>query len=84
MCLVFDEVPSNLSEVYWKYTLVDIKMKLKLYLGQQQSIAVQYYESLMLVAGQIFGDSKSSPPPASKKVAKTKSEIQTGFAEIFG
>lgn len=86
---MFKQVPSNLSEVFWQYTLYDIKMSLKLYLGQEQSRAVQYYESLLEVAGHIFGSEKSgsSKPrvaPEDQKTASTKKEIMAGMTEIFG
>lgn len=86
---MFQRVPSNLSEVFWLYTLADIKMSLKLYLGQEQSRAVQYYESLLEVAGHIFGSKKSSGGTQSvstenRKTASTTKEIMAGMTEIFG
>tara|TARA_R110002074_G_scaffold399908_1_gene594104 strand:+ start:661 stop:939 length:279 start_codon:yes stop_codon:yes gene_type:complete len=86
ICLVFKTTPSNLSEVFWQYTLEDIKMSLRLYLGERQSEAVQYYESLLLVAGKLFGseDKGSRAPPENTKVASTKAEIMAGMTEIFG
>ncbi len=83
---MFKTVPSKCSEVFWQYTLEDIKVSLGLYLGQKQSEAVQNYESLLLVAGKLFGeeDKGRKAPPKNQKVAKTKAEIMAGMTEIFG
>lgn len=66
----------------------DIKVKLKLYLGEKQSDAVQTYESLILVAGQLFGDKKKAKAPRAedpdKEVVSTKGEIAAKMKEIFG
>lgn len=78
---------SNRREVFWKYTLKDIKVQLKLYLGEKQSEAIQTYESLILVAGQIFGDGKkgkSRPQKGDRDTAQTKGEIAAKMKEIFG
>lgn len=87
MCLVFDCVPSNQREVFWKYTLNDIRVRLKLYLGEKQSEALQTYESLVLVAGQLFGDGKKSKSKASsenEEVVSTKEGIAAKMKELFG
>lgn len=62
----------------------DIKVKLRLYLGEKHSEAVQTYESLALIAGEIFGGKKNKPSGGNKKVAQTEAEIMAGMQEIFG
>lgn len=58
-----------------------------MYLGLKQSEAVQYYESLALIAGEVFGDGKKKKTQVSaehRKVASTKAEIIAGMQEMFG
>lgn len=84
---MFDCAPSNRREVFWKYTLNDIKVRLKLYLGEKQSEALQTYESLVLVASQLFGDSKKKPKAKnsdSHETVSTKAGIEAKMKEIFG
>lgn len=70
--------------MFWKYTLNDIRVKLRLYLGEKQSEAVQNYESLALVASEIFGGKKGARPQGDRKVAQTEAEIMAGMKDIFG
>lgn len=70
--------------MFWKYTLNDIRVKLRLYLGEKQSEAVQNYESLALIASEIFGGKKGTTPKGGLKVAQTEAEIMAGMKDIFG
>lgn len=74
-------MPSSVNKIYWKYTRSDIKVKLRLYLGQKQAEAVQQYENLALIANQLFGDGKKH---SENVVPKTEAEMVAAFGAVFG
>jgi len=80
--LVFDCVPSNILQVYWKNTLNDIKVKLRLYLGQRQAEIVQDLQNMSIVASRLFGGEKSDKGDAIKP--QTKAEMENAFKSVFG
>lgn len=81
---MFDCVPSNLPELYWKYTRNDFKVKLRLYLGCSQARIVQDYQSLAKVVSEAFGGSTQSKVDENTLVPKTKEEMQAAFKGVFG
>lgn len=86
LCLVFDLVPSQLPRMYWQYSLNDIKVKLKLYLGRQQALIMQQYDTLALLINQAFGSSSSSGKPGNpptERTVGTFDEMKTAIASIF-
>jgi len=85
--LAFDCLPSNLQEVYWSFTLEDLKVKLRLYVGERQASILQEFQSLSLVAAQaVGGNSKGSKSNSNHDVVvpKTAQEMQGAFMSVFG
>ena len=84
ICLVFDVVPSELRKLYWKYTLNDIKVRLKLYLGREQALILQSYDTMALLINQAFGgtSTKEASPP-KEQAAGTLAEMTKSFAGMF-
>lgn len=77
-------MPSNLPTLYWKYSFNDVKTKLKLYLGREQALVIQSYDTLALLVEQAFGDGKPSTPEPAVRVASTLTEMQAAFGSMFG
>lgn len=63
----------------WKYSYKDIKFKVKLRLGYEQSKFFQDLQTLTIIANNIFGTGKKKVDPP-----KTKSEAVAKFAAMFG
>lgn len=85
--VAFDCVPSNLQKVYWKFTRNDIRVKLRLYLGERQAHILQDYQSLALIVSQALGGSKAKGGRSSsedKEVPRTKQEMEAAFKSVFG
>lgn len=87
---MFDCVPSDIQEVYWKYTHNDIKVKLRLHLGKEQAHIAQDFQTIALIVSQAFGDGKK-PKGSSKSGSKpdvfepsTAEEMRTAFNSVFG
>lgn len=82
---MFDCLPSDIRQVYWKCTRNDLKVKLRLYLGQQQAHIVQSHEVLATVVSQAFGGGKSRKAPEDEAPApKTQVEMHNAFKDVFG
>lgn len=78
---MFDCVPSSLPEVYWRFTRNDLKVKLRLFLGERQARILQDYQNLALVASQALGGSKKGD--TDSEIPKTKEQIQAAFRSVF-
>ena len=76
---MFDSIPSDLDQIYWRCTLNDIKVKLRLYLGSRQASFYQDFQTIAMIVSQAFGGKK-------KDVAKpqTVDELKSAFGSIFG
>lgn len=83
---MFDCPPSNLPEVYWKFTRNDLKVKLRLYLGERQAQILQNYQSLGLVVSQALGGSKGKQDKfhTDAEVPRTKEEMLQAFKSVLG
>lgn len=77
---MFDSVPSDLDEIYWRCTLKDIRVKLRLYLGHQQALIVQNFQSMSIIVSQAFGGKKKDKPVEPK----SKAELELAFRSVFG
>lgn len=77
---MFDSVPSDLDEIYWRCTLKDIRVKLRLYLGHQQALIVQNFQSMATIVAQAFGNKKKDKPAEPKN----KAELELAFRSVFG
>lgn len=80
MCLVFDTVPSELNTIYWRNTLKDIRVRLRLHMGQQQALIIQNFQTLATIVSQAFGAKKE------KKAVEpqTQAELEASFRSVFG
>ena len=80
MVVVFDTIPSELNQIYWRCTLNDIRVKLRLYIGHEQSLIFQQYQTMALILSQAFGGEKKN-----KDVVKpaTKDELEMAFRSVF-
>lgn len=76
-------MPSELEPLFWRYTHQDLTTRLRLFLGEKQAEAIQAYQSLALVAGQIFGSEKKGSKPEAE-VPQTAAELQVAFNAVFG
>lgn len=81
--MVYQTAPSVVSEVYWKYTLNDIRVAIRLHLGRQQALIVQDFDTMATLLSQAFGGKKSKKGGA-KKVAKSKADMQQAMKGMFG
>ena len=79
---MFDSIPSELDEIYWRCTLNDIKVKLRLHLSRQQALIYQDYQTLALIVGQAFGSSGKSKANVQKP--GTVEELKAAFGSVFG
>jgi hypothetical protein len=66
--------------VFWDVTLNDIKVKVKLYIGQQQAQIVQQFQTLEKVVSLAFGPGEKEKP----KEVQSKDELKTKFSAVFG
>jgi hypothetical protein len=73
--------------LYWQYSLADIRVKLKLHLGQQQALIMQQYDTMALLLNQAFGNGggaqTSKSPTTTERSAGTLDEMKAAFAGIF-
>lgn len=84
-CLAFDTVPSDLQKVFWKITRNDLKVKLRLYLGERYAQALQDYQTLAIVASNALGGGKKSTNDFSEEdIPKTRLEAEMAFKSVFG
>lgn len=79
--LVFDSIPSDLDQIYWRCTLNDIKVKLRLYLSSRQAAFVQDYQTIALIVGQAFGSKKNKVDAVKPQTAE---ELKAAFGSVFG
>ena len=77
---MFDSVPSDLIEIYWRCSIKDIRVKLRLYLGHQQALIVQNFQSMATIVSQAFGGKKKDKPVEPKSQA----ELELAFRSVFG
>jgi len=83
--MVFDCVPSDIRQVYWQYTQNDLRVRIRLYLGQRQAGIVQSYQTLAKVAGDLFSDNKRpSADTGNADIPKTRDEAIAQFSSVFG
>ncbi len=78
---MFDSVPSDIDEIYWRCSLKDIRVKLRLYLGHQQALIVQNFQSLATIVSQAFGGKKKNDDVV---VPQSKDELEIAFRSVFG
>lgn len=87
---MFDCVPSDIQEVYWKYTQNDIKVKLRLHLANEQAHITQDFQTIALIVSQAFGDGKKSKGTkgggrqSDAFEPTTAEEMRTAFKNVFG
>jgi len=79
---VFATIPSELDEIYWRCTVKDIKVKMRLYLGRHQALIVQDFQNLATIVSQAFGGKKSSADNAVKP--QSADELKAAFGSVFG
>lgn len=82
--MVFDALPSTLIEVYWKYTLNDIRVATRLHLGRQQALIVQDFDTMATLLSQAFGGKKGKKKGGQMAKAKSKAEMQNALKGLFG
>lgn len=78
---MFDSVPSELDQIYWRFTLNDIKVKLRLHLGHQQALVIQEYQTIAMIVGQAFGGKKNKSNVVKPETAE---ELNAAFGSVFG
>jgi hypothetical protein len=58
---------------------------LRVFLGNKHAEAVQGYQSIALVAGQMFGsDNDNEVDDANVKKPQTRMEMESAFSTVFG
>jgi hypothetical protein len=70
-----------LPEVYWKYTLNDIRVATRLYLGRQQALIVQDFDTMAILLSQAFGSKKKS---GKVNKVKSKAGMQQALKGLLG
>lgn len=85
LCWAFQTVPSRLPQVYWAYTLKDLKFKLRVAAGEALASHNQTFEALAKVVTQALGGgtSKSKSPPDATEV-QSKDQMLRAFNSVFG
>jgi hypothetical protein len=78
--VVFDAIPSELPQIYWRCSLNDIRVKLRLYIGYEQSQVFQQFQTMALLLSQAFGGKKKDKEVAQPK---TKDELELAFRSVF-
>jgi len=78
--LVFSVVPSETTEIYWRYTLKDIRVKLRLFMGNQQALIVQQFQTMATIVSQAFGSGKNKSDTIKPQ---TKEELTAAFGSVF-
>lgn len=78
---MFDCLPSEVREVYWKCTLNDLKVKLRLYLGEKQASIVQDFQTLAKIVSEAFGSGKKDE---KVEVPQTEAQMKAAFNSVFG
>lgn len=79
---MFDCVQSDLPEIYWRCTLNDIKVKLRLYLGKHQALIVQEYQTFALLLTQAFGGGGKKNDHNTIR-PQSKGELEAAFGSVF-
>lgn len=83
--IAFDCLPSDIEQVYWKYTENDINLRLRLYLAERQATFVQDFQNIAIIAGKMFGSStKGSAKNPDTVVPQTEAEAIAAFKSVFG
>lgn len=77
---MFDCLPSDIQQVYWKSTLNDLKVKLRLYLGNKQAEIVQNFQTLSTVVSLAFGKGKKKE---KTEMPQTKEQMEAAFNSVF-
>lgn len=70
---------------FWQITYEDIRQKIRVYVGHQQSLISQNYQNLMEMMTQAFGgesESSGSTIPPGTKVVETEADLQA-FMNAF-
>ena len=78
---MFNSVPSELDQIYWRFTLNDIKMKLRLHMGHHQALIVQEFQTIASIVGQAFGGKSNKAKVVQPSSAE---ELQAAFGSVFG
>ena len=78
-------MPSEIQKLYWKITRHDLKVKLRLYLGHQQAIIHQDFQTLAIIANNALGGGKKSGGDFDEaQIPKNFSEAQMALNGVFG
>jgi hypothetical protein len=85
ICLAFDTIPSDITRVFWKVTRNDIRVKVRLYLGERYARIIQDYQSYSLATSYIFGGkSKKRSSVNDEDIPKTAAQAKMAFKSVFG
>lgn len=86
ICLAFNVKPSRLRKVYAKYSMGDVRMTLRLFLGNKVHTFTQDYQTMAMLLSQVFGSGEGSAEPARKvpEPVKTLAEFEHSFKKVFG
>lgn len=88
--MAFNATPSQLwRDIFWNVTYEDLKTKCKLYVGKEQAIIVQHFQTFHKVAALALGTDKDSNKPendpnVNMMVPKSAAEAKLAFAKVFG
>jgi len=67
LCWALGKAPSELDNLFWKYSYADVRVILELKLGWEQTKASQEFNTIATVVGSIFGGSKDEEVEPEKK-----------------
>lgn len=79
VCWSFNVVPSQLPQVYWSNTRLDLKTKLRLRVGEEAAKLLHGFENFVETVSMALGGKKSKG-----KAIDSAEEARFKFAKVFG
>lgn len=71
--------------MFWDITYDDLKVKARLYIGEQQAKITQQFQTFMEVAKlALGGGEKGEDPNVNMMKPKSAAELKNAFGKVFG
>lgn len=73
-----------MDDKFWRITYQDIQMKMKVYIGNQQSLIAQDFQNLMKMLEMAFpSDNANSGIPKGTKLIQTEEDMMLAMSRVF-
>lgn len=74
------------DDLFWKISYSDIRVKIRVFLGHQQALIVQNFETLAEIVSSAFGEGETEREKTIRTAQKPQNlaELQLAVNKVFG